>query len=156
MSRKQKNITGLTGSFKDSVANQGISFIVWIILARLFPPKEFGLIGMLTIFISISQGFINSGFQQALIWKKNWTEADYSTVFYFNIACGASFSVLDLLKAINEVLGKNITPIFAPVRKGDVKHSLADISLTNKLLDYEANIYFIEGIKRTVKWYLNL
>ncbi len=70
-----------------------------------------------------------------------------------NIACGTSFSLLDLLKAINQALGQNIEPIFAPVRKGDVKHSLADIDLANELLGYAVEVDFIEGIHRTVDWY---
>jgi len=72
-----------------------------------------------------------------------------------NIACGASFSLLDLLKTINQALDKKIEPIFAPSRKGDVKHSLADISLARELLNYEVKVDFAEGIKRTVKWYGN-
>jgi len=72
-----------------------------------------------------------------------------------NIACGTSFSVLDLLRVINEALGKNIEPIFAPARKGDVTHSLADISLARELLGYEVSVDFNEGIKRTAQWYLN-
>jgi len=70
-----------------------------------------------------------------------------------NIACGTSFSVLDLLKAVNDALGKNIDPIFALVRKGDVKHSLADTSLARELLGYEVEVDFPEGIHRTVDWY---
>jgi len=73
-----------------------------------------------------------------------------------NIACGTSFTVLDLLKAVNEALGKKIEPIFAPARKGDVKHSLADISLARELLNYKVAVDFTEGIKRTVEWYLNI
>jgi nucleoside-diphosphate-sugar epimerase len=72
-----------------------------------------------------------------------------------NIACGTSFSLLDLLKAINQALGKNSAPIFEPTRKGDVKHSLADISLAHELLGYEVKVDFSEGIRRTVEWYLN-
>jgi nucleoside-diphosphate-sugar epimerase len=86
-----------------------------------------------------------------------------------NIACGTSFSLLDLLRAINQSLcpplagvshrdgggHKNIEPIFEPARKGDVKHSLADISLARELLSYEVGVDFNEGIRRTVKWYLN-
>ena len=71
-----------------------------------------------------------------------------------NIACGTSFSVLDLLKAINQALGKNVEPIFKPARKGDVKHSLADINLANELLGYKVGVDFNEGIRRTVEWYL--
>lgn len=82
-----------------------------------------------------------------------------------NIACGTSFSLLDLLKAINQALDFQsskaskpsvpVEPIFAPARKGDVKHSLADISLSREILDYEVDVDFTEGIKHTVEWYLN-
>lgn len=91
MSLKQKTITGLIWSFIDDFSSQGITFIVGIILARLLTPKEFGLIGMITIFIAISTSFINSGFSQALIRKKECTEIDYSTVFYFNLLVGILF-----------------------------------------------------------------
>lgn len=94
MSLKQKTISGLTWSFIDSFLGQGITFIVGIILARILSPREFGLVGMLTIFTAIAQSFINSGFQQALIRKQNCTQADYSTVFYFNILIGIFFYVL--------------------------------------------------------------
>jgi O-antigen/teichoic acid export membrane protein len=85
MSIKQKTISGLFWSFVDAFANQGIQFIVGIILARLLSPREFGLIGMLTIFIAISQTFVDSGFSNALIRKTRCTQNDYSTTFYFNI-----------------------------------------------------------------------
>jgi teichuronic acid exporter len=87
-SLKQKTITGFLWSFIDSFANLGIQFIVGIILARLLSPEEFGLIGMLTIFIAVSQSFTDSGFKQALIRKKDPSQADYSTVFYFNLIIG--------------------------------------------------------------------
>jgi len=50
----------------------------------------------------------------------------------------------------------NPSVLFAPARKGDVKHSLADISLAGELLGYEVGVDFNEGIRRTVEWYLNL
>jgi len=89
MSLKQKTVSGLIWSFIDNFANLGIQFVVGVILARLLSPKEFGLIGMLTIFIAISQSFIDSGFKQALIRKKEPSLADYSTVFYYNLLLGA-------------------------------------------------------------------
>jgi len=91
MTLKQKTISGLTWSFIDSVANQGLLFVIGIVLARILSPKEFGLVGMLTIFIAISQSFIDSGFGQALIRKKDCTTEDYSTVFYYNLAIGLIF-----------------------------------------------------------------
>jgi O-antigen/teichoic acid export membrane protein len=59
-------------------------------LARLVLPTEFGLIAMLSIFLAIAQSFIDSGFSNALVQKKNRTETDYCTVFYFNIAVAAA------------------------------------------------------------------
>lgn len=84
-SLKQKTIRGLFWSFIDNFAKLGIQFVVGIILARILSPREFGLIGMLTIFIAISQTFVDSGFRDALIRKKNCSALDYSTVFYFNL-----------------------------------------------------------------------
>ena len=64
---------------------QSASFILSIIIARLVSPSDYGLIAMLTIFISLAQTFVDSGFSNALIQKQDRTEKDYSTVFYFNI-----------------------------------------------------------------------
>jgi teichuronic acid exporter len=85
MSLKEKTVSGLTWSFIDNFTLLGISFIIGIILARFLSPKEYGLIGIITIFISISQSLIDSGFSQALLRKQNCTPVDYSTVFIFNI-----------------------------------------------------------------------
>ena len=71
MSLREKTINGLFWSSIDNVTNQGVQFLVGIILARILLPQEFGLIGMLTIFIAISQVFIDSGFSNALIRKMN-------------------------------------------------------------------------------------
>lgn len=82
---KKKTISGLFWSFLDLFANQGIKFAIQIILARLLLPKDFGIIGMITVFIAISQSFIDSGFTNALIRENEPTQEDYSTVFYFNL-----------------------------------------------------------------------
>lgn len=67
---------------------QGIQFLVMIIMARLLTPKDYGLVGMVAIFIAVAQSLVDSGFSQALIRKQNRTETDNSTVFYFNIVVG--------------------------------------------------------------------
>ncbi len=67
-------------------STQGVTFLFSIVIARLVMPSEYGLIAMLAIFMSIAQAFIDSGFGSALIQKKDRNEADYSTVFFFNIA----------------------------------------------------------------------
>jgi UDP-glucose 4-epimerase len=70
-----------------------------------------------------------------------------------NVACGESFDLLQLVDGINKALGTNIKPIFEPARTGDVRDSLADISVARDLLKYEPTIGFDEGLKRTVDYY---
>ncbi len=70
-------------------SSMGITFISGIILARLLMPEDYGAIGMLAIFMSLAEVFIDAGFGSALIQKKNPTQTDYSTVFYFNIGMSA-------------------------------------------------------------------
>lgn len=71
----------------------------------------------------------------------------------FNIACGKAYSLRDLLAAINRSLGTNVEANLAPPRVGDVRHSLADVSLARKTLGYEVTVPFEEGIRRTIEWY---
>lgn len=63
-----------------------IQFVLGIVIARLLGPADYGVIGMLAIFMAIAQSFVNSGFGNALIRKKDRTEVDCSTAFYFNVA----------------------------------------------------------------------
>lgn len=84
-SLKKKAIRGVSWSFVDNIASQGITFLVGIILARLLTPAEFGILGMITIFIAISNSIIDSGFSNALIRKNDAKRIDYNTVFIFNL-----------------------------------------------------------------------
>ena len=84
-SLRHKTLKGTIWSFAERFTAQGIHFLVMIIIARRLSPKEFGLIGMLAIFLAVAQSLIDSGFSQALIRKLNRTETDKNTVFYFNI-----------------------------------------------------------------------
>ena len=76
-----------------------ITFISGIILARLLMPEDYGAIGMLLIFMSLAEVFIDAGFGSALIQKKNPTQTDYSTVFYFNIVMSVILYVVIYLSA---------------------------------------------------------
>lgn len=64
---------------------QGVTFIVSIVLARLLDPEVYGTLALVTIFITIMQVFVDSGFGTALIQKKDADDLDFSTVFFFNI-----------------------------------------------------------------------
>lgn len=82
---KQKAKSGMGWSFLIQGGNQVINFGVSIILARILLPSEFGLIGMIAIFIIISKEFVNGGFSASLIRAKDVDNSDYSTVFFINI-----------------------------------------------------------------------
>ena len=69
----------------ENVTRMGVTFVVSIILARLLSPEEYGLIGILTIFIAIFNAIVDSGFTNALIRKQDASDTDYSTVFYTNL-----------------------------------------------------------------------
>lgn len=69
----------------ESSGAQLVSFLVSIVLARLLAPEDYGVIALVTVFTSILQVFVDSGLGTALVQKKNADEADFSSVFYFNI-----------------------------------------------------------------------
>jgi nucleoside-diphosphate-sugar epimerase len=71
----------------------------------------------------------------------------------FNVACGRRASLLDLLAALNDVLGTEIEARFGEPRPGDVRHSLADIARARRLLGYEPIVQLEEGLARAVAWY---
>jgi teichuronic acid exporter len=87
-SLKDRALRGVFWSFLGRIGDQGVYFTVAIILARLLAPEQFGLVGMLSIFIAVAQVFIDSGFAMALIQKKEATNVDKCSIFYFNIVVG--------------------------------------------------------------------
>lgn len=117
-SLKEKTVKGVFWSSVDRFSSQGIQFIFSILIARILLPSDYGTVAMLSIFLAISQTFIDSGFGTALIRKIDRTEEDFSTVFYFNIAvalifygilwltapCIADFYDIPLLKDITRVV----------------------------------------------------
>ena len=84
-SLKSKTVKGTMWSAVENVTRLGVTFVVSIILARLLSPEEYGLIGILTIFIALFNAIVDSGFTNALIRKQDATDTDYSTVFYTNL-----------------------------------------------------------------------
>lgn len=86
---KHKAASGMIWTAVQKYSTMAIGFISGIILARLLMPEDYGAIGMLAIFMSLAEVFIDAGFGSALIQKKNPTQTDYSTVFYFNLVMSA-------------------------------------------------------------------
>jgi teichuronic acid exporter len=85
---KRKTVKGFFWSSLESLFSQGQGIIFGIFLARMLSPAEFGLIGMITVFISLAQVFVDSGLSQSLIRKQNCTYLDYSTIFWVNLVIG--------------------------------------------------------------------
>jgi UDP-glucose 4-epimerase len=70
-----------------------------------------------------------------------------------NIACGEAITVNAIIEMINEITGKSVKPVYAPPRKGDVKHSLADITAAKKLLGFKPVVSFKAGLSKAIDWY---
>lgn len=94
-SLKQKTIKGVVWTGIHKFAMVLLNFISGIILARLLTPHDYGVIGMLTIFLAVSNTFIDGGFGSALIQKHRPTNEDYSTILYWNL--GLSFILYGIL-----------------------------------------------------------
>ncbi len=72
---------------------------------------------------------------------------------YYNIACGGQYTLNQLLDRLREIIGVDIKAKYDSPRKGDIKHSFADISRAEKDLGYKMIVDFKEGLKKTVDWY---
>lgn len=86
---KQKAASGMAWTALQKYSTMGIQFISGIILARLLTPYDYGCIGMLSIFMVLAEAFIDGGFGSALIQKKQPTQEDYSTIFWWNLGMAA-------------------------------------------------------------------
>lgn len=80
-----KTVKGVSWSFIDSISSQGITFLVGLLLARLLTPEDYGLIGIIAIFIAVFNSIVDSGFSNALIRKVDATDKGYNTVFVSNM-----------------------------------------------------------------------
>lgn len=74
----------------------------------------------------------------------------------FNVACGGETSLLELLRRISKLAGREVRPRFAPRRPGDVMRSRADIARAREMLDYEPRILIGEGLERTFAYFASL
>jgi nucleoside-diphosphate-sugar epimerase len=70
-----------------------------------------------------------------------------------NIACGQAVTVNEIIGMINEFTGRKVKPIYTAPRPGDVKHSLADISLAKKLIGFTPKVSFRQGLEKAIGWY---
>lgn len=120
-----KTIKGMGWSAVENVTKMGVSLVVSIILARLLSPEEYGLIGILYIFIAIFNTIVDSGFTNALIRKQDATEIDYSTVFYTNLALSV------ILAAIFYCLAQPISLFFERPELVSLTKAMSSVVIIN-------------------------
>lgn len=94
-SLKDKAISGVSWSTIEKTFSEVVQFAIGIVLARLLSPSDYGTVGLLAIFFAVAGIFQDSGFASALIQKKDRNQADFSTVFFFNV--GMSLVIYGLL-----------------------------------------------------------
>lgn len=96
---KQKVVKGLFWKVLENGGAQGVQFVIAVILARLLSPAEYGVVGIISIFIVIANVFVQSGFSTVLVQKRHADELDFSSVCYFELAMSAVMYALLYLMA---------------------------------------------------------
>lgn len=152
-STKQEALTGIKWSTVERFSIQLINFILGIILARLLSPSDFGIVGMIAIFLSVSQTFVDSGFGNALLRKLDRTEIDFSTVFYFNIAIAILCYIILFLSA-PWVANFLHTPILCSILRVQsvilILNSLMQIQMTKLTIDINFKAIAIRSLLSTL------
>ena len=87
-SLKQKTKKGLYWTFLNQLANNGLTFVVGVIMARILSPSDYGITALPVVFIAIAEIFVSGGFGAAMIRKQELTNADLSTAFYYSASVG--------------------------------------------------------------------
>lgn len=117
MEKKSSNVlSNLIWKFAERISAQLVTLVVSIVLARLLDPEHYGVIALVTIFITLANVFVSDGFGSALIQKKDADALDYSSVLYFNIVFSICLYILLYIAApyISKFYGPNyeiLTPV---------------------------------------------
>lgn len=140
MGLKEDSVKGVIWSSVEKFSFHSIHFIIGLILARLLTPSDFGLIGMLALFMAVSQIFIDGGFSTALIREKENSETDFSSVFYLNILISAFVYLIIFFSApyISAFYGQDeLTLITRIYSLNLVINSLAAVNKTKLIIDVD-------------------
>ena len=85
---KNKILSGISWSFAEKLLTDLVSTVITIVLSRILMPEDYGLVALVTIFITISSIFVTTGLGTALVRDKNATEEQMATIFYLNVILG--------------------------------------------------------------------
>ena len=113
-SLRKKTVSSMVWTAINKYSHMFVTFISGIVLARLLTPYDYGCIGMLSIFMLLSETFIDGGFGAALIQKKAPTQEDYSTIFFWNVGVSLLLYLVLFLSAPAIAVFYN-TPLLCPV-----------------------------------------
>lgn len=107
-SLRQKTLTGVAWNITEQLAVRGVTVMITLLLAHLLTPEDFGLVAMMTVFISIATALMDSGFTQALIRLPEAKQEDFNSAFYANLALGIFSYILLFFSAplISEFYGQ--------------------------------------------------
>lgn len=151
-----KATSGVVWASVDRFANMGLQFVINLIMARLLLPSDFGAIGMLTIFLAVSATLVDGGFNSALIQKKESSQTDFSTIFFWGIGLAAVIYLFLFIAApwigdfFNMPILKNVLRVIGLIVIGNSITSIQSTRL-RKLLEFKklaiVNIssYFLSG-----------
>lgn len=143
MSLTNKTFNGVIWTLMQNSGIQIVGFIVSIFLARILAPAEFGIIGMISIFIAVGNVLVNSGMSNSLIRTKNITELDYSTVFTFNLIISILIYFLIFISA-DKIANYFLTPVLASIIKvyclTFIINALSVVQLTKLSKDFKFKI----------------
>ena len=137
-SLKQKTVKGTFWSAVDGISNQGITFLVGLVLARILTPEEYGILATIMIFIAIANSIVDSGFSNALIRKLDAKSVDYNTVFYFNLVVSVA------MYALLYVAAPWISEFF---RQPDADESVSDCLFVKRSRGYWNGIRGMRGVE---------
>ncbi len=87
----------------------------------------------------------------------NWLAATHPNAVgeVFNIGCGAKTSLNELIRTLDQIMGSETRPVYEPARRGDVRHSVADVNKARILLGYSPSVSLKQGLERVLAWYRN-
>ena len=152
-SLKKKAVSAVFWNATQRYGTLAISFISNIILARLLSPDDFGIVGLLTVFISLANVITESGFNSALIQKKDVTDIDYNTVFYWNLTMSLLLVILLYFSApsIAKYFGR---PALAPLLRVEsiilVSNAFCIVQTTRLMKFLRFNILAVRNIIATL------
>ncbi|HTS19484.1 MAG TPA: lipopolysaccharide biosynthesis protein [Verrucomicrobiae bacterium] len=142
---KKKALGAVVWSAAEQFTTQGVGFVIGIFLARLLQPQQFGLLGMIGVFLGLGQVFASCGFGQALIQRQDTTRVDESSVFYVNVFLGVIASVSLFLAApgIAAFYKQSSLELLTKIMAVDVlinSFGVVQVALLTKRMDFKTQL----------------